>query len=81
MSIAYALGAILGGAFAPTIAQWLLTATGTSLSVSVYLMCVITVSFVAVTLVRDRPGIDLGVGNQVEQERGATIFGGRRSGH
>ena len=81
VSIAYALGAILGGAFAPTIAQWLLTATGTSLSVSVYLMCVITVSFVAVTLVRDRPGIDLGVGNQVEQERGATIFGGRRSGH
>lgn len=74
VSIAYALGAILGGAFAPMIAQSLLSATGTSSSISAYLLGVVLVSLVAVSLVRDRRGIDLSVHNQAEQEVGATIF-------
>lgn len=74
VSIAYALGAIFGGAFAAMIAQWLLTATGSSLSISAYLLAVVVISLVAVSLVRDRRGIDLSVHNQAEQEVGATEF-------
>ena len=74
VSIAYALGAIFGGAFAPMIAQWLLNSTGSSMAISMYLMAVLLLSAVAVSLVRDRRGIDLSVNNQAEQEVGATVF-------
>jgi MFS family permease len=47
-SFAYALGAVLGGGFAPLVAQALIGATGTSLSVSVYMaiMCLVTLAAV-----------------------------------
>ena len=38
VSIGYALGAILGGAFAPTIAEILMQSTGWSVSVGIYIM-------------------------------------------
>ena len=79
VSISYALGAILGGAFAPTIAQALINATGTSASVSLYLLGMTVVSIAAVLILRDRPGIDLSINNQAEQEVGATIFDKRRA--
>ncbi|MCO1337508.1 MFS transporter [Kocuria polaris] len=79
VSISYALGAIIGGAFAPTIAQALVNATGSTNAVSAYLLAMTAVSIVAVALLRDRPGIDLSVGNQAEQEVGATIFDQRRA--
>ena len=79
VSISYALGAILGGAFAPTIAQALINSTGTSASVSLYLLGMTVVSIAAVLLLRDRPGIDLSINNQAEQEVGATIFDKRRA--
>ena len=78
VSIAYALGAILGGAFAPTIAQALVNSTGTSSSVSAYLFGMTIISIVAVLILRDRPGIDLSINNQAEQEVGATVFDKRR---
>jgi MFS family permease len=78
VSISYALGAILGGAFAPTIATALVQATGTSTAVSVYLFIMTAVSIAAVLILRDRPGIDLSINNQAEQEVGATIFDKRR---
>lgn len=53
VSIGYALGAILGGAFAPLIAQALLNATGGSLSIGIYIMVVAAISFVAVTMVKE----------------------------
>ncbi|MFT7837851.1 MFS transporter [Saccharothrix sp. BKS2] len=59
VSIGYALGAILGGAFAPTIAQALVRSTGTVLSVGVYVMALSVVSLVAVSLVRETRGVDL----------------------
>jgi MFS family permease len=59
VSIGYALGAILGGAFAPTIAQALVQATGTALSVGFYIMALTLISITAVTLVRDPRGVDL----------------------
>ncbi|MCG2620670.1 MHS family MFS transporter [Arthrobacter sp. I2-34] len=78
VSISYALGAILGGAFAPTIAQALINATGTSTAVSLYLLGMTVVSILAVLALRDRRGIDLSITNQAEQEVGATVFDKRR---
>ena len=54
VAISYALGAVIGGAFAPTIAQGLLQATGTTASVSLYLLVMAGISLLAVSLVRDR---------------------------
>ncbi|MBB5642249.1 MFS transporter [Cryobacterium roopkundense] len=61
VSIGYALGAILGGAFAPLIAQLLLDKTGQSVSIGVYLMVLAAISFVAVSLVKETRGAPLGV--------------------
>ncbi len=61
VSIGYALGAILGGAFAPTIAEILVQSTGSSLSVGLYIMALCVVSGVAVTLVPETRGADLRV--------------------
>jgi MFS family permease len=78
VSISYALGAILGGAFAPTIATALVQATGTTVSVAVYLTIVTVVAFAATLLLRDRTGIPLGPEHEEEQARGA-IYGQRRA--
>ncbi|NAZ15509.1 MFS transporter [Glutamicibacter soli] len=74
VSISYAIGAILGGAFAPTIAQALVQATGGTTAVAVYLLVVVVLAFIAVSLIRDRSGIDLSFHNQAEQEVGALVF-------
>jgi metabolite-proton symporter len=74
VAISYALGAIIGGAFAPTIATALVQATGTTMSVSVYLLILALISTGAVLAIRERKGIDLGINNQAEQEVGATVF-------
>lgn len=54
-SLSYSVGAVVGGGFAPLIAAWLLERTGTSLSVSAYMLlgCVITV--IAVLAWREAP--------------------------
>ncbi len=57
VSITYAIGAILGGAFAPTIAAWLVQTTGTATSVAFYIAGVMVVAFAATLLLRDRTGI------------------------
>ncbi|MFC9353818.1 hypothetical protein [Arthrobacter sp. NPDC057013] len=75
----YALGAIIGGAFAPMIATALVQATGTTASVSVYLLIVALVSTAALLVIRERRGIDLGINNQAEQEVGATVFDRRQA--
>ncbi|PJJ45425.1 putative MFS family arabinose efflux permease [Glutamicibacter mysorens] len=74
VSISYALGAVLGGAFAPTIATALVEATGGTAAVSWYLAGMTLLSMAAVAVVRDRSGIDLSIRNLAEQEAGATIF-------
>ncbi|QCU78702.1 MFS transporter [Citricoccus sp. SGAir0253] len=81
VSISYAIGAILGGAFAPMIAQALLERTGGSTAISAYLLVTVVLAFAAVSLVRDRRGIDLSIRNQAEQETGATVFGPARPRH
>lgn len=48
VSIGYAIGSVIGGAFAPMIAALLLDATGTSLSIGVYIAVISLVSLIAV---------------------------------
>ena len=43
-----------------------------------YLFGMTIISIVAVLILRDRPGIDLSINNQAEQEVGATVFDKRR---
>ena len=50
VSIAYALGAILGGAFAPMIAQMILDSTGQAWMISVYLIALTIPAFIALLM-------------------------------
>lgn len=68
VSIGYALGAILGGAFAATIAQALLNETGWSPSIGIYIMVLCVISFTAVTMVKETKGTDLHVEAVQKQE-------------
>lgn len=67
VSIAYALGAILGGAFSATIAAALVQATGTSWSIVAYLFGMAVVAMLATIALRDRTGIPLGPDHEAEQ--------------
>lgn len=53
VSISYAIGAILGGSFAPTMAQYLVGTTGWIGSVGVYLGVMATISGVAVLTIKE----------------------------
>jgi MFS family permease len=59
VSIGYALGAILGGAFAPMVAQALMDATGWSPSVGIYIIVLSLISIIAVTTVKEPRGTNL----------------------
>jgi MFS family permease len=59
VAISYALGAILGGAFAPAIAQWIIGTYGESWRVGAYIMVLSVVSLIAVSTIRDPWGVDL----------------------
>jgi MFS family permease len=62
VSIGYAFGSIIGGAFAPLIAQLLLNETGLSWTIGAYIAALGLVSLIAVSMVRkDIQGIDLHV--------------------
>ncbi|MBS1698738.1 MAG: MHS family MFS transporter [Actinobacteria bacterium] len=67
VSISYAIGAILGGAFAPTIAQALVQATGSTQAVTWYLAGMTMIGLIATLLLRDRSGIPLGPEAEAEQ--------------
>lgn len=57
---AYAFGAVLGGAFAPTIATWLQSTFGTSMAVSTYLFVMTLIGLLATFGIKDRTGKQLG---------------------
>lgn len=61
VSMGYALGAIIGGAFAPMIAQWIIGTYGESWRVGVYIAVLALISLVAVSTIKDPQGIDLNV--------------------
>jgi MFS family permease len=64
VSVSYALGAILGGAFAPAIAQWIIGAYGESWRVGLYIAILAVISLIAVSTIRDPQGVDLNVRDQ-----------------
>jgi MFS family permease len=74
IGIGYALGAILGGAFAALISEALLIATGWSGSISLYIMALCAISFIGVTLVKETKGAPL----EAADEDGAVVDGGAR---
>lgn len=78
MSIAYSIGAILGGAFAPLISAWLVQKTGTSLAVAWYIAGVMVIAFAATLLLRDRSNIPLGPDAEAEQTQ-SPIYGTSRA--
>lgn len=61
VSIGYAIGAILGGAFAPLIAELLLTETGTTVAVGIYIAVLAAISLAAVSVVKETRGQNLRV--------------------
>ena len=77
VSITYALGSVLGGAFAPMIAAALVEATGTTFAVSGYLVSASIVGFICTFILRERKGIALGAEHGAEQSRGHFIFSPR----
>ncbi len=67
IGIGYALGAILGGAFAALIAEALLRSTGTSISIALYIMALCVISFIGVSLVKETRGAPLRVSERENQ--------------
>jgi MFS family permease len=67
VSVSYALGAILGGAFAPAIAQWIIGTYGESWRVGLYIAVLAVISLIAVSTIKDPRGVDLNV-----HDRGAS---------
>jgi MFS family permease len=61
VSVSYALGAILGGAFAPAIAQWIIGTYGESWRVGLYIAVLAVISLIAVSTIKDPKGADLNV--------------------
>lgn len=78
VSISYAIGAILGGAFAPTIAQAIVQATGSTVGVTWYLAGMTALGLLATLLLRDRSGIPLGPDHETEQAK-SPIYGVTRA--
>ena len=59
VSIGYALGAILGGAFAPMIAETLLNQFQAAWTIGVYIAVAAVISLIGVSMVKETKGIDL----------------------
>jgi metabolite-proton symporter len=81
VSIGYALGSILGGAFAATVAQWIITTYGQSWLVGLYMLVLSVISLIAVTTVKDPMGVDLNI-QEVHEDflRSHPEFTGRDPG-
>lgn len=59
VSIGYALGAILGGAFAPLIAETLMNNFQASWTIGVYIALAAVISLIGVSMVKETKGVDL----------------------
>lgn len=73
VSISYAIGAILGGAFAPTIAQYLVGTTGWIGSVGVYLGIMATISGIAILTIKEPRGTPLSPEQAEPAEKAGTV--------
>src|SRR5207247_2322444 len=79
VSAGYALGSILGGAFAATIAQWIMATYGKWWLIGVYLIGLCVVSIAAVSRGRDPMGVDLEVADDDPSSRSWTDAGASRA--
>jgi len=59
VAVGYALGAVLGGAFAPMIAQAIMAASGKAWPIGMYLVVLCAISLSALLTMRDPQGVDL----------------------
>ncbi|MTD58946.1 MFS transporter [Amycolatopsis pithecellobii] len=78
IAVAYALGSILGGAFAPLIATALYDSTGSVYSVGWYVVGIVAVSLCCTLLLRDRSRVDLGPNSKAYD--GSSFYLGRAAG-
>lgn len=76
VSISYALGSIVGGAFSPTIAAWIFEVTGDAVNIGYYLLGMAVLALVATILLRNRNGINLRPGAEEEQRTGIYLWEG-----
>ncbi|MGP4047744.1 MFS transporter [Streptomyces sp. 2A115] len=72
-ALSYAIGAVLGGAFAPMIAEALQSSTGTVYSVGVYLAAITVVGLVVTFFLKERKGVPLSDAEAGEQDKRATV--------
>ncbi|MDX2933984.1 MFS transporter [Streptomyces ipomoeae] len=72
-ALSYAIGAVLGGAFAPMVAEALQTSTGTVYSVGVYLTAVTVVGLAVTFFLKERQGVPLGDAESGEQDERAAV--------
>jgi metabolite-proton symporter len=75
-SVGYQIGSIIGGALTPLVATSLFAATGTSTSISVYMIVLCIVSFVSIFLITESYQKDLGEVDVRERELLAEAGGG-----
>lgn len=74
ISITYAIGSIIGGAFAPLIAAWLISISGSTTLVTIYLVIVASFALLAICLLKDRTGMPLGPDHEDEQNKSPFIW-------
>lgn len=74
VSITYAIGSILGGAFAPMIAAWMVETTGSTMGVTAYLLVATFVGLITALFLRDRTEIPLGHEHEERQAEGHFVF-------
>lgn len=73
-SITYAIGAIIGGAFAPFIASWIFDATGSTWGITAYLVAASVIGLICALIIRERKGIPLDHGSEDVQRSGHFIW-------
>ncbi|WP_221585489.1 MFS transporter [Microbacterium sp. G2-8] len=74
VSISYAIGSIVGGAFSPTIAAWIFAETGEATNIGYYLVGMAALGLVASILLRNRNGINLRPAAEEEQRAGIYLW-------
>lgn len=79
VSISYALGAILGGAFSPMISAAIISTTGSTESVVYYLAGMTLIGLIATLLLKDRSNIPLGPQYE-ELQNQSPIYGLKTKG-
>ncbi len=74
ISITYAIGSIIGGAFAPLIAAALITKANGIFLVSTYLTVMAVIAFIAICVLKDRTGITLEPTDEAENAQKKSPF-------